>query len=133
MKQLLLLLLALISTQVLAGGGKPQSKVDYLPGNYQIDTTHTRAGFVIPHLVVGAVQGRLNDVSGTAVFAEDLSKSSFDVKIAVKSIDTGIKQRDDHLKSADFFEVAKYPEITFKSTSVSGSLNDLEVKGMLTI
>ena len=129
----LFLVLALISTQVFAGGGKSEKAVNYLPGDYTIDTAHTRAAFTISHLVVGGVQGRFNDVTGNVSFGKELKDSKFDVLIKAASIDTGIKQRDDHLKSADFFEVEKYPELTFKSTAVSGSPEDLEIKGLLTI
>ena len=86
---------------------------------YAVDKDHTHVGFEIKHLVVSKVQGRFNDFNGTFDFDEKdhkLSNVIFTVKTA--SLDTNQKDRDDHLRSPDFLDVAKFPEMTFKSTEV---------------
>lgn len=115
-------------------GGTTEAKVpDYTPGTYNIDAAHTRVSFIVPHLVVGKVQGRFNEVSGEFVLAEKFTDSTVTASIPVKSIDTGIKQRDDHLRSADFFEVEKYPTMSLKSKSVRGRKNKFRLTAALTI
>src|SRR5688572_1903438 len=98
------------------------TKVSYLPiagGDYTIDRSHSVVGFSIRHNELTLVTGRFNDFSGTIHLDDkDLTKSSVDFKAKVESIDTGVENRDKHLRTADFFEVAKYPDMTFKSTRV---------------
>lgn len=106
---------------------------DYKPGIYKIDPAHSRADFVVKHLVVSEVTGRFNDISGTIVMDEKFSKSSVSASIETKSIDTAVKQRDEHLRSPDFFDVAKYPLMTFKSKSILGTQKMFRVTGDLTI
>jgi polyisoprenoid-binding protein YceI len=106
-----------------AASPQPQAtKVAYaaIPaGEYRIDAAHSVVGFAIRHLEINWVQGRFRDVAGTIRFDDtDVTKSSVEFTAKVESIDTGVAKRDDHLRTADFFEVAKYPELTFKSTSV---------------
>jgi polyisoprenoid-binding protein YceI len=85
---------------------------------YTVDKGHTEVGFQIRHLVT-KVRGRFNDFSGTIVFDKAKPEnSSVEFKINAASIDTGIADRDNHLRAPDFFDVEKFPEITFKSTSV---------------
>lgn len=101
---------------------------------YEIDPDHTSVTFKISHLGIGWVHGRFNEVAGTAtVNANDPTKSSFTLTIPVKSIDTKVEQRDEHLRSADFFDVEKYSEMTFKSTKVKRIGKGLEVTGDLTL
>lgn len=101
---------------------------------YQIDKAHSEASFKIRHLT-GNVRGRFNDFAGTV--AADPAKAeggSVEFTIKAASIDTGVPDRDNHLKSADFFDVAKFPEITFKSSRITAKGNNLfEVAGTLTI
>ncbi len=101
---------------------------------YQIDPAHTQIHFTIAHLMVFKVRGNFNDFSGT-IEADPAAKtlSSAQAVIQVSSIDTRNQKRDDHLRSPDFFEVAKYPEMTFVSKAVSGSGSDIIVTGDLTI
>lgn len=109
------------------------AKLELAPGKYNIDPAHTRVSFLIDHFVVSQVQGRFNDVKGSFTLDQNIENSKVDVTIPVSSIDTGVKKRDDHLKSADFFEAKKYPNMTFKSKKFSGSLDDFKVTGDLTI
>jgi len=98
------------------------TKVSYLPiatGDYRLDQAHSIIGFTIRHNELTLVGGRFKDFNGLIHFDDkDISKSSVEFKAKVESIDTGVAARDNHLRTADFFEVAKYPEMTFKSTRV---------------
>lgn len=103
---------------------------------WEIDTAHSQVGFTVRHLVVAKVRGSFKDWSGTVVLDEkDVTKSSVNVTIKTASIDTGTAKRDDHLRSDDFFNAAKYPEIKFKSTKVEPSKEKgtLKITGDLTI
>src|SRR6188768_2082053 len=90
-------------------------------GTWAIDPTHSEVGFVARHLMVTKVRGSFADVSGTVEVAEDVAQSVANVTIATASVSTGTADRDGHLRSADFFDVENYPEITFVSTSFDGS------------
>jgi len=100
---------------------------------WNIDGSHTRTGFSVKHLVISDVKGEFAKTEGKARIDEaDLSKSSIEVTIDAASVDTRDAKRDNHLKSADFFDVAKYPTITFKSTKVeAGKDGALTVTGDL--
>jgi polyisoprenoid-binding protein YceI len=101
---------------------------------YKIDAVHSQVGFRIRH-VVAKVSGRFAKFDGTIkVDAKDITKSSVEVSINAASINTDNEARDKHLKGADFFEVEKFPAITFKSTAVKEpAKGKLEVTGDLTI
>lgn len=100
-----------------------------------IDPEHSNAGFTIRHMMVGNVQGCFQKMSGTVeINDQDITKSSVDVSIDAGSIYTKVEKRDEHLRSADFFDVAKYPTITFVSKKVEKSGEDrLEVTGDLNL
>jgi polyisoprenoid-binding protein YceI len=104
-------------------------------GTYTVDPAHSSASFKIKHLGVSSVSGRFNDLSGTVVLdAADESKNKVEIEIKTASIDTGINKRDDHLRNADFFDVEKYPVMSFKSTSFKKKSDNLyEVKGDFTL
>jgi len=105
-----------------------------LTGTYTLDTAHSRVGFHARHAMVTKVRGSFNDFEGVAeVNGDDPSKSSVSVKIQTASIDTRNEQRDGHLKTGDFLEVEKFPEITFASTSVVQDGDTFTVTGDLTI
>jgi polyisoprenoid-binding protein YceI len=106
-----------------------------LTGTYTFDPAHTRFGFVARHAMVTKVRGAFNEFEGSAVIdGDDPSKSSVQVTLKVASVDTRNAQRDGHLRTNDFLDVENYPEITFKSTSISHvGGNDFEVIGDLTI
>ena len=101
-------------------------------GTWAIDPTHSEVGFVARHLMVTKVRGSFADVSGTVEVADDVAQSVANVTIATASVSTGTADRDGHLRSADFFDVEAYPEITFVSTSFDGSTltGDLTIKGV---
>ena len=102
---------------------------------YQIDPRHSSAGFGVTHLMISTVRGEFHGVTGTVVVDDsDVSKSSVNVTIDATTVDTREPDRDKHLKSEAFFDVAKYPAITFQSTKVERN-NDgtLKVTGDLTI
>ena len=98
------------------------TKVNYVPitgGEYKIDPAHSVIGFAIRHYEINWVEGRFKDFNGVIRFDEaDITKSTVEFTAKVESIDTGVGQRDQHLRTADFFDVAKFPEMSFKSTKV---------------
>ena len=90
-----------------------------LPSQWQLDDSHTRVGFSVNHLGFSTTMGHFNDVKGVVNYdVKAPSKTNMSFTIATDSIDTSWDARDEHLKKAEFFNVAKYPTMTFKSTSV---------------
>jgi polyisoprenoid-binding protein YceI len=106
-----------------------------LTGTWEIDPGHTRIGFATRHAMVTKVRGAFNDVSGRIeVDPADPDASTATVTVAMASIDTRNAQRDEHLRSADFFDVETYPEMTFTSTRIEEVDDDAYmVTGDLTI
>jgi polyisoprenoid-binding protein YceI len=106
-----------------------------LTGTYDLDVAHTRIGFVARHAMVTKVRGAFNEFSGQAVInGDDPAQSTVQVTIGVASIDTRNKMRDDHLRTNDFLDAERFPEITFVSTSVEhDGGNDFRLTGDLTI
>lgn len=102
------------------GGDSP--KVTYAPitsGAYKIDSAHSSINFAVRHMMINDVRGRFTDFAGTINYDDkDATKSSVEFTAKVASINTDVARRDEHLRNADFFEVAKYPELTFKSRRV---------------
>lgn len=103
--------------------------------NWKIDPTHSEIQFKVKHLMITTVTGNFNEFDATAVTEGDdfSSVSSVDFTASVDSISTNNSQRDEHLRSADFFDAGQYPNLTFKSSLVEGSGDDFTVKGDLTI
>lgn len=106
------------------------------PGTYRIDPSHSSVEFVARHLGLSKVRGRFNDFGGEITIAEAPEQSSVAVDIDVTSVDSADAKRDEHLRSADFFNVDEHPQMTFKSTGVSydgdGTWNvagDLTIRG----
>ena len=89
-----------------------------ITGHWDIDPSHSRLGFSTRHAMVSRVRGAFNDVSGFADIAEDLADSTAEVIIQTASVDTRSEGRDEHLRSADFFDVETYPEIRFASSAI---------------
>lgn len=102
---------------------------------YTVDAVHSSAIFRIKHMNVSYFWGRFNDVSGTVAWdSENPEASSFDVRIKTESVDTNSKQRDNHLKSPDFFNAKQFPTLAFKSKSVKkAGEKTYEVAGELTL
>lgn len=109
--------------------------------SWTLDPTHTLVEFSARHMMLTTVKGRFADVQGTIEVDEaDPSKSSVSVEIAAASVDTRVEQRDQHLRSADFFDVEQFPVITFRSTRVEGEakapgdrfrvVGDLAIRGV---
>jgi polyisoprenoid-binding protein YceI len=89
------------------------------PGKFVIDASHTRVGFVARHLMVTKVRGSFPAVSGELVVGDDPRDSSVAATMETASITTGSEDRDKHLRSPDFLDVEKFPELTFRSKSLS--------------
>ena len=104
------------------------------PGDWQLDPAHTSVEFVARHLMVTKVRGKLTGVSGAVHIAEDPKESSVAVTIDPATVETGDDKRDAHLRSPDFFDVERYPEISFRSTNLEGgSPGHFLVHGDLTV
>lgn len=106
-----------------------------MAGSWDIDPAHTEVGFKVRHMMVTNVRGNFHDVKGTLEFDEsNVTRSSISVTIQAASIDTGVEKRDNHLRSPDFFDVAKYPTLTFKSKNFTKVADgEYKVTGSLTI
>ena len=105
-----------------------------LKGTFVLDASHSQLGFVARHAMVTKVRGSFTDVTGTAsVDGANPSASSLSVTIKADSTNTRSEGRDAHLRSADFFDVEKYPEITFTGTDFSIDGDTVDVTGDLTI
>lgn len=107
------------------------------PGTFTLDLSHSQIGFVVRHMMVAKVRGQFTKYTGTIELAEDPLQSKVNVEAEVASIDTRDEARDGHLRSGDFFEVDKFPTLTFASTKIEhrgGSgfavTGDLTIKGV---
>jgi polyisoprenoid-binding protein YceI len=102
---------------------------------WKIDPAHTAAQFAVKHMMISTVRGEFKGVTGTVIWDDqDVTKSSVDVTIDAKTVNTGEEKRDQDLRSANFFEVEKYPTLTFKSKKVeSAGSGKLKVTGDLTM
>jgi polyisoprenoid-binding protein YceI len=101
---------------------------------WKIDPSHSNVEFAVKHLMISTVKGHIADVEGEIVIADGVpSRSSVTATLKAASIDTRTGQRDDHLRSADFLDAANFPELTFKSTRITGDGSDFKVTGDLTI
>ncbi len=102
-------------------------------GAWNLDSYHSTVGFAVRHAAVSKVRGAFNDIEGVANVAENVNDSTVEATIKVASIDTRIEARDEHLRSADFFDVEQYPTIDFKSTSFNLEGDKLTIAGDLTL
>jgi polyisoprenoid-binding protein YceI len=102
---------------------------------YVIDAAHSQVGFAVKHMMFSTVRGNFRGFEGTVVIDNDNpANSKVDVTIDVSTISTGDDRRDEHLRSADFFDVANYPTITFKSTLIDfKDAEDFTINGELTM
>ena len=108
--------------------------VDDVSGDYVLDPSHTRIGFSARHAMVTNVRGQFDSFEGAAhIDVEDPAASTVSVTIKAASVTTGQEQRDGHLKTADFFDVENYPDITFVSTAVERDGSSWSITGDLSI
>lgn len=103
--------------------------------NWTVDQSHSNVGFSVKHMMVSKVKGVFEDYSATVTAADlsDLSDATITFDIQVASISTKSKDRDNHLRSADFFDADQYPTISFQSTDIAKDGDDYKVTGDLTI
>lgn len=105
-----------------------------LPGVYTLDSTHTFVDFRTQHLVIGHVRGRFDEVAGRAVVPEDPTQSTYEVTIATASVSTHNAKRDEDLRSPRFFDVERFPTMTYRGSGVAPEFDGRwTVTGMLTI
>jgi polyisoprenoid-binding protein YceI len=105
-----------------------------MKNTYQIDPGHSSVQFSVRHLMLSNVKGTFTGVTGTAVYDPDNpEQTSIEATIDINTVNTHDEKRDGHLKTADFFDVAQYPLMTFKSTSVSSSGDGYHVTGDLSL
>ena len=102
---------------------------------YTVDATHSSVGFEVKHMMVSKVKGSFDQFTADVEATDlgDLTSAKISFEIDVKSVNTKNEDRDNHLRSADFFNVEEFEKITFKSTNISGSGEDFKVTGDLTI
>lgn len=105
----------------------------YVAGTWDIDPVHSDVSFFVRHLTVSKVRGRFTRFGGTVRTDETLVGSDVTATVDASSIDTGSEQRDNHLRSADFFEVDTYPTWSFQSTGLRAEGEDYFLDGDLTI
>jgi polyisoprenoid-binding protein YceI len=93
------------------------------PGTWSVDPAHSTVEFAVKHMGIATVRGRFNEFEGTLEVADDLARSKVTGKVKVASITTDEPDRDAHLRSPDFFDTDRYPEITFESTRIEAIEN----------
>ncbi|GIH24905.1 polyisoprenoid-binding protein [Acrocarpospora phusangensis] len=103
-------------------------------GEFALDVTHTRVGFVAKHMMVTKVRGNFAEFEGKVTIAENPLDSAVEVTLKAASIHTGVNDRDNHLRSDDFLSADKFPDITFRSTAVQNfSGDEFTLVGDLTV
>jgi polyisoprenoid-binding protein YceI len=103
-------------------------------GTYELDPNHKRVGFVVRHLMVSKVRGNFGEATATITVTDDPMQTSVTATVNTASVNTGQTDRDNHLRSGDFFEVEKYPTMEFRSTGIKSHDGDeFIVDGELTI
>lgn len=113
----------------------PTTTTNLTAGTWTIDPVHSEVGFTVRHLM-SKVRGNFRDFEGAVEVPADPANSTVSVNVSLASLDTGNQQRDDHVRSGDFFDIEKFPTMTFVSTGVRGEgekftlLGDLTVKGV---
>jgi polyisoprenoid-binding protein YceI len=110
------------------------NSIDLPPaGTWKVDPGHADVGFVGRHFGLTTVRGRFTGVDATVVIGDDITASSVDVVIDMASVSSGDQSRDDHLRSADFFDVEHHPRATFRSTGIVADGSAGSISGELTI
>ena len=113
------------SSRARAGAAARAPQAPIPDGTYRIDPAHSSINFAVRHMMINDVRGRFTDFSGVIRYdGHDITRSSVEFTAKVASINTDVPRRDEHLRGADFFDAAKYPEMTFKSTRVGRGEGD---------
>jgi polyisoprenoid-binding protein YceI len=115
------------ATRTFAGAELP------VPGRWQIDPGHTEVAFIGRHFMLTKVRGRFTGVAGVIVVAPEPSESTAEITIDMTSVDSGSQARDDHLRSADFFDTARHPTATFSGRAAGWQGSQGLLAGELTI
>ena len=105
----------------------------YIAGTWTVDPVHSEVSFVVRHMMVSKVRGRFDKFSGTVTTAADPLQSAVTAIVDMSSVNTGAPDRDNHIRSADFFEVESHPTMTFRSTGVREDGDHFLLDGDLTI
>ena len=108
---------------------------EFIMAKWQIDQAHSTIGFEVKHMMVSKVKGQFTNYSADVEVdnLEDLTSAQIDITIDTTSINTSNEDRDNHLKSAEFFDIEQFPDIKFKSTNITKDGDDYKVSGDLTI
>ena len=105
----------------------------YVAGTWAIDPVHSEVSFVVKHMMISKVRGRFDKFEGTIVTGADPLDSTVTASVDLSTISTGQEQRDAHIRSADFFEVEKFPTMDFASTGLKAGEEGFVLEGDLTI
>jgi len=105
----------------------------YVAGTWTIDPIHSSVEFSVRHLMISKVRGRFSRFEGRLVTADDPLRSTVEATVDLASIDTANDQRDEHLRSADFFEVSQHPSMTYRSTGIEQTEDGYVLNGELTL
>lgn len=113
----------------------PETAQTAIPkGTWRVDAAHSKVGFAVKHMGVATVRGEFGEFEGALEIGDDLAGSKATGTVKTASVDTNQKDRDEHLRSADFFDVETYPEISFASTSIEQVDEDtVKIVGELTM
>jgi polyisoprenoid-binding protein YceI len=103
-------------------------------GTWTVDPAHSKVGFAVKHMGIATVRGEFTEFEGTLEIGDDLSSAKVYGTVKAQSVDTNESQRDDHLRSPDFFDIAQFPELRFESTSIEAlDHEEFRIAGQLTI
>jgi polyisoprenoid-binding protein YceI len=105
----------------------------YIAGNWTVDPVHSEVSFVVRHMMVSKVRGRFDTYSATVVTGADPLQSTVTATVELTSVNTGSADRDNHIRSDDFFGIAEHPSMTFQSTGVRRDGDDFFLDGDLSL
>jgi len=104
-----------------------------IAGTWNLDPTHTSITFEVRHMMISKVRGSIQEASGTIEIGDAFADSRVEVTMETASVETGTPDRDTHLRSPDFFDVATYPHMSFRSTSIETTEDGFRINGELTV